>query len=116
MKIPWWGYVVLAGLSWGTYVPIIFYGGSVLGGNASARLMAILCVGVAYFVLAVVLPLGAVDAGCLGPGVVAVVSSAATSSRPGPRSKRGLGERLGSDAMNSFDSPSVHVLFVLFGS
>src|SRR5438874_7521919 len=55
-NIPWWGYVVLAGLSWGTYVPIIFYGGSVLGGNASARLMAILCVGVAYFVLAVVLP------------------------------------------------------------
>jgi hypothetical protein len=57
MNIPWWGYVVLAGLSWGTYVPIIFYGGSVLGGNASARLMAILCVGVAYFLLAVVLPL-----------------------------------------------------------
>jgi len=57
MNIPWWGYVVLAGLSWGTYVPIIFYGGSVLGGNASARLMAILCVGGAYFVLAVVLPL-----------------------------------------------------------
>jgi hypothetical protein len=57
MNIPWWGYVVLAGLSWGTYVPIIFYGGSILGGNASARLMAILCVGVAYFVLAVVLPL-----------------------------------------------------------
>lgn len=57
MNIPWWGYVILAGLSWGTYVPIIFYGGSELGGKANARLMAILCVGVAYFVLAVVFPM-----------------------------------------------------------
>ena len=57
MNIPWWGYVLLAGLAWGTYVPIIFYGGSELGGKANARLMAILCVGVAYFVLAVVVPM-----------------------------------------------------------
>ncbi|OWK43310.1 hypothetical protein [Fimbriiglobus ruber] len=57
MNIPWWGYVLLAGLSWGTYVPIIFYGGSELGGKPNARLMAILCVGIAYFVLAVVFPL-----------------------------------------------------------
>ena len=57
MKFPWWGYVILAGLSWGTYVPIIFYGGSELGGKPNSRLMAILCVGVAYFVLAVLLPL-----------------------------------------------------------
>ncbi|HJZ91827.1 MAG TPA: hypothetical protein VKE40_13220 [Gemmataceae bacterium] len=56
-NIPWWGYVALAGLAWGTYVPIIFYGGSLLGGTPGARLMAILCVGVAYFVLAVVFPL-----------------------------------------------------------
>jgi hypothetical protein len=56
-NIPWWGYVVLAGLAWGTYVPIIFYGGSELGGRQNARLMAILCVGVAYFVLAVLFPL-----------------------------------------------------------
>lgn len=56
-NIPWWGYVILAGLAWGTYVPIIFFGGSELGGKANARLMAILCVGVAYFVLAVVFPL-----------------------------------------------------------
>ncbi|MBO0697259.1 MAG: hypothetical protein J2P46_02590 [Zavarzinella sp.] len=55
--MPWWGYVVLAGLAWGTYVPIIFYGGTVLGGTAGARLMAILCVGVAYFVLGVLFPL-----------------------------------------------------------
>jgi hypothetical protein len=56
-SIPWWGYVILAGLAWGTYVPIIFYGGSELGGKANARLMAILCVGIAYFVLAVLVPL-----------------------------------------------------------
>ena len=40
-NIPWWGYVILAGLAWGTYVPIIFYGGSVLGGTVGSRLMAI---------------------------------------------------------------------------
>ena len=57
MNIPWWGYVALAGLAWGVYVPIIFFGGSELGGKANARLMAILCVGVAYFVLAVLFPL-----------------------------------------------------------
>ncbi len=57
MNIPWWGYVILAGLAWGTYVPIIFYGGSELGGKSNARLMAILCVGMAYFVMAVLFPL-----------------------------------------------------------
>lgn len=58
MKIDaWLGYVLLAGLSWGTYVPIIFYGGSELGGKPSSRLLAILCVGVAYFVLAVLIPI-----------------------------------------------------------
>jgi hypothetical protein len=57
MSIPWWGYVILAGLSWGTYVPIIFYGGSELGGKPNARLMAILCVGLAYFVIGVLFPL-----------------------------------------------------------
>jgi hypothetical protein len=57
-KYEWLFYVALAGLSWGTYVPIIFYGGSELGGKANARLMAILCVGVAYFVIGVLFPLG----------------------------------------------------------
>src|SRR5438874_348295 len=52
----WLFYVILAGLSWGTYVPIIFYGGSELGGKPNARLMAILCVGGAYFVIGVLLP------------------------------------------------------------
>src|SRR5947209_7714713 len=58
MEKHWWlFYVVLAGLSWGVYVPLIFYGGSELGGKSNARLMAILCVGIAYFVLAVLFPL-----------------------------------------------------------
>lgn len=60
MTIPWWGYVILAGLSWGTYVPIIFYGGTELTtrpGTIGGRLASILCVGVAYFVMAVVVPL-----------------------------------------------------------
>jgi hypothetical protein len=65
MNIPWWGYVILAGLAWGTYVPIIFFGGSMLSpldprGNpigVGGRLASILAVGVAYFVLAVMIPL-----------------------------------------------------------
>ena len=58
MENRWWlVYVALAGLSWGLYVPLIFYGGSELGGKSNARLMAILCVGVAYFVIAVLFPL-----------------------------------------------------------
>jgi len=55
-KHPWLLYVTLAGLCWGTYVPLIFYGGSELGGKPSSRIAAILCVGVAYFLLAVVIP------------------------------------------------------------
>jgi hypothetical protein len=58
-NIPWWGYVILAGLAWGTYVPIIFYGGTELStgpGTIGGRLASILCVGIAYFVLAVVVP------------------------------------------------------------
>src|SRR5262249_62280763 len=55
-KAPWLLYVALAGLSWGTYVPLIFYGGSELGGKPSSRLLAILCVGVAYFLIGVVFP------------------------------------------------------------
>src|SRR5258708_11719752 len=53
----WLVFVALAGLAWGTYVPLISYGGSELGGKPEARLLAILCVGVAYFLLGVVYPL-----------------------------------------------------------
>lgn len=56
-KYFWLMYVALAGLAWGTYVPIIFYGGSELGGRPNARLLAILCVGGAYFVIGVLFPL-----------------------------------------------------------
>jgi hypothetical protein len=56
-KYEWLFYVGLAGLAWGTYVPIIFYGGNELGGRINARLMAVLCVGLAYFVIGVLLPL-----------------------------------------------------------
>src|SRR5271165_5558222 len=56
-KYLWILYVALAGLAWGTYVPIIFYGGGELGGGANARLLAILCVGLAYFVIGVLFPL-----------------------------------------------------------
>ncbi|MCE9565384.1 MAG: hypothetical protein K8U57_25455 [Planctomycetes bacterium] len=58
-NIPWWGYVILAGLAWGTYVPIIFYGGTELTtrpGTIGGRLASILCVGGAYFVMGVVIP------------------------------------------------------------
>ncbi len=63
-NIPWWGYVIMAGLAWGTYVPIIFFGGQLLSplnpqGNpigVGGRLASILCVGVAYFFLAVIIP------------------------------------------------------------
>src|SRR3989442_14457443 len=30
MSIPWWGYVIGAGLAWGTYVPLVFFGGTEL--------------------------------------------------------------------------------------
>ena len=41
MKVDSWVFfTLLAGLSWGTYVPLIFYGGSELGGKPGARIMA----------------------------------------------------------------------------
>jgi hypothetical protein len=56
-KYEWLFWVSLAGLSWGTYVPLIFYGGNELGGKPASRILAILCVGIAYFVIGVVFPL-----------------------------------------------------------
>jgi hypothetical protein len=57
----WQFYVLLAGLSWGVYVPVIFFGGSELGfgrpPSPASRFMAILCVGIAYFLIGVLLPL-----------------------------------------------------------
>jgi drug/metabolite transporter (DMT)-like permease len=53
-KNEWLLYVALAGLSWGTYVPLIAYGGKELSGN---RFGALLCVGIAYVLVAIALPL-----------------------------------------------------------
>lgn len=51
----WLVFVVGAIVSWGTYVPLMHHGQTLLKGGA---LRAFLCVGVAYFVTAVVIPLG----------------------------------------------------------
>jgi hypothetical protein len=59
ISLPWWGYVICAGLAWGVYVPLIFYGGTELTtrpGTIGGRLASILCVGIAYFLMAVVIP------------------------------------------------------------
>src|SRR5262245_15548494 len=67
-KYEWLLYVALAGLAWGTYVPIIFYGGNELSAKPgpSGRFMAILCVGGAYFFCGVLLPLVTFATGWLG--------------------------------------------------
>jgi hypothetical protein len=60
MKV-WLAFVLGAGLCWGTYVPFIAYGGKSLGDGTPGignRFAAILCVGVAYFLLGVLIPLG----------------------------------------------------------
>jgi hypothetical protein len=68
-KYEWLVWVGLAGLAWGTYVPIIFYGGNELTakpGTSGGRFMSILCVGGAYFVIGVLLPLLMFSTGWLG--------------------------------------------------
>jgi hypothetical protein len=56
----WLLYVLMAGLCWGTYVPLIAFGGKNLsapGFPFAGRYAAFLCVGVAYVVIAVLFPL-----------------------------------------------------------
>ena len=57
----WLFYVLMAGLCWGTYVPLIAFGGKNLSAGPAfpfaGRYAAFLCVGVAYFVIAVLFPL-----------------------------------------------------------
>jgi hypothetical protein len=53
-KQMWLVYAILAGLCWGTYVPFVQQGILGLGRNA---LGSFLCVGVAYFLIAVLFPL-----------------------------------------------------------
>src|SRR5262245_12893959 len=50
----WLVYAIAAGLCWGTYVPFVQQGIRGLGGNAFG---SFLCVGVAYFLIAVLFPL-----------------------------------------------------------
>jgi drug/metabolite transporter (DMT)-like permease len=52
-KNMWLVYSLLAGLCWGTYVPFIQQGGRGLGNSFGS----FLCVGVAYFLIAVLFPL-----------------------------------------------------------
>jgi drug/metabolite transporter (DMT)-like permease len=47
-------FVLLAGLCWGTYVPLIAQGGKELKSSYAS----LLCVGVAYFLIAILFPLG----------------------------------------------------------
>jgi hypothetical protein len=49
----WLLYVLMAGICWGTYVPMIAFGGRNLG----SRYVAFLCVGIAYVLIAVLVPL-----------------------------------------------------------
>ncbi len=56
----WLAFVIGAGLCWGTYVPLIAFGGKSLSDGSPGianRFAAILCVGGAYFVLGVLFPL-----------------------------------------------------------
>jgi drug/metabolite transporter (DMT)-like permease len=48
----WMLFVLLAGLCWGTYVPLIAQGGKELKSSYAA----LLCVGVAYFLIAILFP------------------------------------------------------------
>jgi drug/metabolite transporter (DMT)-like permease len=50
----WLVYSVLAGLCWGTYVPLVAYGIRTL----QSPYGSFLCVGVAYFLIAVLVPVG----------------------------------------------------------
>jgi uncharacterized membrane protein len=61
MKFEWWMFVIGAVVSWGIYVPVLHEGQMAMGlgdvPKTSGALRAFLCVGVAYFVTAVVIPL-----------------------------------------------------------
>jgi drug/metabolite transporter (DMT)-like permease len=56
----WLVYSVLAGLCWGTYVPFVQQG---IAGLQRNSLASFLCVGVAYFLIAVLFPVGMFVAG-----------------------------------------------------
>lgn len=55
----WIAFVVGAVLSWGVYVPVLHEGQRAMGGGrpSDGAIRAFLCVGIAYFITAVVIPL-----------------------------------------------------------
>src|SRR5438552_18281946 len=59
MKPEWWHFVIGAVLSWGVYVPVLHYGQELLGQGkpSDGSIRAFLCVGMAYVITAVVIPL-----------------------------------------------------------
>src|SRR5689334_33949 len=59
MKMEMWhAFVLGAVLSWGVYVPVLHEGQMKMGGDVKTRsIRGFLCVGIAYFVTAVVLPI-----------------------------------------------------------
>ncbi len=64
----WMAFVLGAVLSWGVYVPVLHEGQSQMGGGmpSAGAVRAFLCVGIAYFVTAVVIPLIALQFGMAG--------------------------------------------------
>jgi uncharacterized membrane protein len=54
----WIVFVIGAVLSWGIYVPVLHEGQRSMGGSGGGALRAFLCVGIAYFITAVLIPLG----------------------------------------------------------
>ncbi len=64
----WMAFVVGAVLSWGVYVPVLHEGQATMGGGkpSDGAIRAFLCVGIAYFVTAVVIPLIALQFGMAG--------------------------------------------------
>ncbi len=69
MKFEWWMFVIGAVLSWGVYVPVLHEGQVSMGDarTGPGALRAFLCVGIAYFVTAVVIPLVALYFGWAAP-------------------------------------------------
>ena len=58
MKFEWWlAFVLGAVVSWGIYVPLLDEGREFIGGKETKSLRAFLCVGLAYFITAVLVPL-----------------------------------------------------------
>lgn len=65
----WMAFVLGAVLSWGIYVPVLHEGQATMGGAggpSAGAVRAFLCVGIAYFVTAVVIPVIALSFGLAG--------------------------------------------------